>query len=118
LESSLLLSGHLNDHLHLEDVLEPLGEDEGDQVAQVEAAAARPAARVDVELLARFVSVEDRLEVSKWALLNGGNREGRRRNEPFGEEEAAPQERMGAMAGQLLHAFDELFGQSTTPKAC
>lgn len=49
----------------MEHVLQPLGEEKGDQMAEMQAARRRASARVEIEFLALFVGVENQIQVSK-----------------------------------------------------
>lgn len=57
-------TSELDDERAVEHVLEPLGEDEGDHVAEVHRVARRAAARVEVEGLLLLVPVEDEVELA------------------------------------------------------
>lgn len=64
LEQGLLVVRQHEYQRHVEYVLQPLGELEGDGVSQMQAAGARPAAGVQEEGLAALVSGQDLVEVA------------------------------------------------------
>ena len=85
----LLVVGELDDEGHLESLLEPLGEVEGDEVAEVQGLRRRSAAGVEVKLLPVLVRGDDLVELA------------------MGEEHAAAEEGMRAAARRLFDAGDE-----------
>lgn len=73
---SLLVVSQLNHQRHVESLLEPLGDDEGNQVAQVHGLWGRSPASVQIERLPLFLERENRVEI------------------PMGEEDPSSQEMM------------------------
>lgn len=73
LPQELFVVGELHHQRHLERVLQPLGEHEGDEVAQVEGLGGGAAAGVQVEGLAALVGAQELCEVSaSWVGGGGG----------------------------------------------
>ena len=60
----LLVIGHLDDQRAIEYVLQPLAEDEGDEMADVHRLGGRTSPSVEVERLAFLFPVQNRMEIS------------------------------------------------------
>ena len=83
-EEELFIVSQLNYQGNIEHVLEPLGEDERDQVSHVHRVGARPPASVQEELLPRGVHVQDGVQL------------------PVGEEDAATEHVVRLVTRHLL----------------
>lgn len=101
LPQELLVVGQLDHEGAVEHVLQPLGEEEGDQMAEMQAARRGTSARVEVEFLALFVGVENQIQVSKgisdfdaWTL-------------PVREKQSTTQPTVNRLSGHLFKAINQ-----------
>lgn len=88
-EQELLVVRQHDDQWHVEDIRQPLGEGEGDGVADVHAVGARTATGVEEKGLALLVSVEDVLEFA------------------VAEDDATAHEAVGAVARDSFEPLEE-----------
>lgn len=89
-EEELFVIGELDHQGAIENVLEPFGEEEGDQVSQVHRVRTWSSACVEVEGLALFVAVEDLVELT------------------VGEEASSSEQRVCLPASELFESGEEL----------